>query len=476
MAQIPILNGITSSASADFRTSYPRNLVPVPYQTDVSQGYLKLAEGLVNFGLFNASIIGSDRGAINWNGVCYRVMGQFLVSIDANGIVTQLATLPVGGFVRFDYSFDRLAIACSGGLYYWSGVALTQVTDIDLGNVIDMLWIDGYFMTTDGKNLIVTDLADPYAVNPLKYGASESDPDPVVGLLKVRSEVYAMNRYTIEVFQNVGGSLFPFQRIGGAIIQKGAIGTRTSCVFMETVAFLGSAKNEPPSIHLINAGQTIEIATREIQLLLKSYTESQLSAVLMEKRSHDAHEHLYVHLPDQTLVYDGKASQIVGEPVWFFLSSSATSKGLYRARNFVWAYDKWLCGDLIDARLIGVISQDVGAHYGNEIGYQFDTPIIYNGGKGAQIHLLELVALTGRAQNATINSVPQYVRRSYSTDGITFSNPKPKSLGLAGETTKRVKWYSCGTMKNWRMERFEGRTQVPVSFVGLEAELEGLDS
>lgn len=449
--------------------------MPVIYDTGISEGYLKLAEGLVQLGLFNAQIIGVDRGAINWNNVCYRVMGQFLVSVAADGTVTQLATLPTGGYVRFDSSFDRLAIACSGGLYYWNGTTLTQVIDIDLKTVVDMLWIDGYFMTTDGISLVVTDLNDPMSVNPLKYGSSESDPDPIKGLLKVRSEVYALNRYTLEVFQNVGGALFPFSKVSGAIIQKGAIGTRTSCVFMETIAFLGSAKNEPPSIYIINAGKTVEIATREIQLLLKTYTETQLSAVLMEKRTHDAHNHLYIHFTDQTLVYDGNASQVAGQPVWFYLSSSVTGKGLFRARNFVWCYDKWLCGDVLDARLIGIVSQDVGAHYGAEVGYQFDTPIIYTEGKGAQIHSLELVALTGRAQGTAIDATQQYIRRSYSVNGINFSNPKQKSLGRAGETQKRAKWFSCGQVKNWRMERFEGITQVPVSFARLEAEIEGLN-
>jgi hypothetical protein len=102
-----------------------------------------------------------------------------------------------------------------------TGSTLVQVTDPDLGVVLDVVWVDGYFMTTDGEFLVVTELVDPTQVNPLKYGSSEVDPDPVVALLKLRNEVYALNRNTIEVFDNVGGLLFPFQRIDGAQIQKG---------------------------------------------------------------------------------------------------------------------------------------------------------------------------------------------------------------------------------------------------------------
>ena len=45
--QIPILNGIFTDSAADFRTSYPVNMVPVPKQTGISSGYLRPAEGAV---------------------------------------------------------------------------------------------------------------------------------------------------------------------------------------------------------------------------------------------------------------------------------------------------------------------------------------------------------------------------------------------------------------------------------------------
>ena len=474
MSQILFISGIGTTLSADFVASSPRNLVPVVQDSGISSIYLKLADGISQFGLFDQSILGADRGAINWRGNCYRVIGQYFVRVESSGDVTVLATVPIGDYVRFDYSFDYLGIAISGGLYLWNGVSLLQNTDPDLKAVVDMLWIDGYFMTTDGEFLVVTDLTDPFSVNPLKYGSSESDPDPVVGLLKVRSEVYAMNRYTIEVFDNVGGANFPFQRVEGAIVQKGAIGTRTSCVYQETIAFLGSARNEQPSIYMVSQGAAVSISTSEIDKLLKDYTEEQLSRCLMEKRAYDTLEHLYLHLPDQTIVYDAVASRAAGQPLWFYLSSGSDGYGIYRARNFVWVYDKWLCGDLIDARVIGMIDPNIGAQYGDPVGYQFDTPINYTEGRGAIVNQIELIALTGRPAYNEQDFVPQYIRRSYSIDGLTWSNPKQKSLGKAGETTKRIHWTQCGLVRNWRIERFQGRTSVPVSFARLEAQYEEL--
>ena len=45
--QIPILNGIYTDNDSDFRTSYPRNMIPVPKAQGMSAGYLRPADGIV---------------------------------------------------------------------------------------------------------------------------------------------------------------------------------------------------------------------------------------------------------------------------------------------------------------------------------------------------------------------------------------------------------------------------------------------
>ena len=264
MTQIPILSGIFSDGAADFRTSMPVNLVPVPKAQGISNGYLRPADGLVQV----ATGPGLDRGGINWRGVHYRVMGTNLVSVSSAGAVTVLGEVGNDGApATLDYGFDYLAIASAGNLFYWDETTLTQVTDPDLGTVNDVLWVDGYYMTTDGEFLVVTDLNDPFAVNPLKYGSAEADPDPILAILKIRNEVAALNRHTIEFFDNVGGQLFPFQRIEGAQIEKGCLGKDACCLYLDAIAFLGSGFNEAPGIYIGGNAMANKISTREIDTL-----------------------------------------------------------------------------------------------------------------------------------------------------------------------------------------------------------------
>ncbi len=463
--QIPILSGIFADGSPNFRTSYPKNMVPVPKGTGISEGYLRPGEGIVEAGTGP----GINRGGINWNGTIYRVMGTKLVSIAADSTVTEIGDVGTGGRVTFDYGFTYLAIASGGRLYLYDGTTLTQVTDPDLGTVLDVVWVDGYYMTTDGEFLVVTDLDDPFSVNPLKYGSAEADPDPVEALLKLRNEIYALNRYTIEVFDNVGATGFPFQRIAGAQIQKGTVGTHANCVFMDSIAFLGGGRNEAPSVYMGANGSTQKIATREVEEIIATYTEAELAQAFLEERTDKAHQFLIVHLPNHTLVFDGAATQVMGQPVWFTLSSTLVGDGKWNACTVIWCYDRWnVCHP--DTDQFGYLDDTISSHWGETIGWEFGTLIVYNQGQGAIFHDLELVSLTG----STAFGVDPTIWTQYSVDGVTWSVEKPIRAGKTGERNKRLMWLQQGHMRNMRMQRFRGTSDAHVAVAALEARVEPL--
>jgi hypothetical protein len=112
--QIPIVSGIFADTSPDLRTSYPVNQLVVPMSSGASAVYLRPADGIVG----NGTGPGTDRGGINWNGVCYRVMGSKLVTVSSTGTVTVLGDVGNDGEqVTLDYSFDLLGIASNGNCF-----------------------------------------------------------------------------------------------------------------------------------------------------------------------------------------------------------------------------------------------------------------------------------------------------------------------------------------------------------------------
>lgn len=469
MPAISVLAGARCDAAPDIRMDYPVNMIPVPRQTGISPGYLRPGDGIVHYGTGP----GTDRGGICWNGTCYRVMGSKLVKIPAGGGAA-IVLGDVGGTdaqVQMDYSFDYLAICSEGNLFLLSTAEVFgQNVDPDLGAAYDVVFIDGYFVLTDGSYLIVTELGDPYSVNNLKYGSSEVDPDPIVGVMKINNELFAVNRHTIEIFQNIGGELFPFQRVEGTRIDKGAVGTSAFCYFMGSVAFLGSGRNEAPGIYVGQNAEAQKISSREVDIMLSEYTEETLSTVLLETKVEKSHYFLLVHLPDKCLVFDGAATQATGVPVWFILSSALIGTSQYRAKNHVWSNERWIVGDPQSSNY-GYLDNTLSTHWGERVGWEFTTDILYNESRGAIIHELELTAWPGRVPLG----VNPTIWTSYSIDGTTYSQERSVAAGMIGERTKRLRWMQQGYFNNYRIQKFRGTSDAHLIVSRIEAKLEGLN-
>lgn len=456
--QIPIISGIYADGSPDFRTSYPVNMVPVPKSQGISNGYLRHARGLVSRGLQPSHC----RGGIDWHGEVYRVFGTDVVKLDSLGGSTSVGTVATGDAVSMDYGPDRLAIASGGKLYYTQGGATTEQTDVDFGTVLDVVWLDGYFVTTDGEFIVVTDLNDPTSVNPLKYGSSEVDPDPIVAVKKLRNELVAVNRYTVETFSNVGGSGFPFAVVAGAQAQRGAVGTKACVNFADGIAILGGGKRESIGVHIVANGATTKISSAEIDTRLKGYTADELGGAVLESMEDEGHNTLFVHLPNTTLCFDFAASQALGSLVWYELSGGRNGDEIYAGRFFVFSRNEWTAASPIDGNY-GVVSDTVATQWDTVVPWEFGLPILYNEGRGAVVHSLRVVALGKKVFGST-----PVLQVQYSDDGITWS--EPKTVSVANKAVFR----RLGFFQEKRIFKFRGDSNILMTTAAIEAELEGL--
>lgn len=471
IVKVPIVNGIYANSKGDFRVQYPVNYAPVPLDMTgdgTVSGYLRPYDGIVTFGTGP----GVDRGGINWNGTCYRVMGTKFGKVLNDGTFVELGDVGPGGQCVFDYSFDYLGIASGGRFYLYKTGSLTQVTDPDLPVVISFIFISGYFMLTDGKFVVVTDINDPFSVNPLAYDSSSFNPDPIEAIKNLRNEAYAVNRYTVEVYQNVGGGLkFPFQTIPGAQILIGAVGPNACCVFKDTLAILGGPLSGSIGFYFAINGNYTKVSNRDVDLIFNDYTEETLSTVLIEPRIGEGYEQVLVHLPDKTLVYDHLTSSILQIPVWFILSSGLLSVSSYNFRNLVWAYDKWIGGHPTLPKL-GYYSNSLSSQYEDTIGWEFNTPILYNSSKGIVINSMEFISLPGSCafgENPTISTC-------YSIDGITWSQDFSIPTGKFGERNKRICWLGGGYFRVWRIQKFKGNSDSFLTLSTLQIDLKEMNN
>lgn len=466
MNRIPIISGIYADAVADFVESYPINREPVILNTGLSEGYLRVAPGISSLGAGP----GADRGGVNWLGSCYRAMGSSLVLVEASGTVTVLGDVGAGGECSFDYSFTDLIIGSGGNLFYWNATdGLRQVTDPDLGTVVDAIWIDGYTMTTDGEFLVVTELNDPFAVDPIKYGSSEEDPDPVVGLFRIRGEVYALNRNTIEVFNNIGGNGFPFQRNAGAQIPCGCVGTFAKTLYLQSFAFVGSARNEGLGVYVAGSGEAAKISTRQIDKLLAALTGVEAALISVESRTDEDESRLLIHLPDKTLVYWANASKTAQRHIWTIYASGIMADEAYPGQGHVLAYGKWIVGDTEGN--VGFIDNGASTHFGDVAGWRFDIALLFNEAGRGLVSSAELTGLPGRAPVG----VDPRAFFSYTIDGVTWSQEYAISTGGSGQRAKRMQWRRPFRFDRWASMRFRGADAGLAPFARLDVDVEPLD-
>lgn len=456
MTAIPLLSGVAGTGQAEFATVYPLNLEPLAIDNKIARGQLRATSGAIPLGTGP----GVDRGGVTWNAQHYRVMGTKLIKVAADGTNDVVGDLGGDGPVRLDYSFDRLGIRSGSTLWYYDGMNLTQVIDEDLGAVVDMMWIDGYWMTTDGNSIIVTELSDPFSVLPLKYGSAEEDPDPVTGLMKIRDEVYVLNRHTIPAFRNVGGNGFPFAAQEGATIPYGCVSATAKCYFAGSFAFVGGARDQALGVRVAGQGDADKISTRAVDDAIAAVADP--TSIVLESRVYRDEERLFVHLPEESWVFLAKASLLLQSAIWYRCRSGTGDP--YRIRAAIPAYGKFICGDTQTAA-IGELSDDVSTHFGAMTEWQFDVGMIAGDGR---LQKVELVGLPGRGPSG--EDATTFL--SMTRDGQTFSIERAISAGRAGERTKRMQWRPRGfRFSPYLGLRFRGYNMAMPGFTKCEVEL-----
>jgi len=406
---------------------------------------------------------GLDRGGI-WNSrfnQLYRVSGDAFMSIDADGTGNDLGTVSGSDQASLAYSFNTQAIVADGKYWLYDPTnGFRQVTDPDLGNPIDIVWVDGYYFFTDGDFLYHTDLVNESSIDPLKFATSEFSPDPTLGLgLTVDNKVIAFNRYTTEFFVNQAFEQFAFQRLPSRNVMAGIVGTHAKIRLNGVYYFVGGSKESDVTVMRLDTGAATPLGSRAIDKIINSYTESQLSTCVMDTRTVDDYPYLIVNLPNHTLLFNFKVAEMAGvDQAWTILKSDVEGDNTYRAINGVLdpRRSQWTYGDKREA-ILTYLDSSVATHAGELAECIINTPFIY----------LE----TASVDQLTIQTIPGFtvtddatVFLSLTYDGVTYSQEHPLEYGTATDYTKRFIARRLGYIRNFFGFRFRWASLSRMAF------------
>ena len=465
--KLPLIKGTRVDDGAEWRDFLPQNLVGFAQSIGGWTGFMRTADGLQSY----ATGLGIDRGGI-WSDRFkkhFRVSGEYFIEVGQFGEVTDLSnSLAIGGSgnVSLDNSFNSVAFVANGNYYRWTtSTPLANITKpAGAGSFIDMVWIDGYYIFTDGENLWNTNLADETTFGANERSGSDFAPDQIVGVGRSTDDkLLAFNRYTTDRFYNNGGTLFPFARIPNASYPIGIVGTHAKVnIGNGRWVIFGGGKEYSPSFYLItNTFQNI--ASKEIDSIIDTYSDYELVNIALEFRDTRDQQLVICHLPNHCLVYDVTLSGYLQTPIWYTWTSGTSPwrgiNGVYDPRNVDNAASSWIYGDKQGTN-IGKLDSTSCTQYDASVEWICSTPIVR---AGKTIPQAEIISAPGHSSVANDS-----VFLSTTKDGALYGPEIPISRGSQGDYQHRMILRRLGDYPQWFGVKLRGYSSGVFSMAGIE--------
>lgn len=404
--QIPLIKGDKVSSSVDYCDALPVNMIAVPRKTKGTPGYMLQWYGLTQF----ATGEGIDRGA-RWVTASgfegqYRVSGTSFIKVNSNGTTTIIGAVPTGGQCSIAFSFNNIAIVASGNLYYYNPTdGFRQITDPQIGSPIDIVYADGLFILTDGIDLYHSEALDEESFLSADFGNAQFRPDLTNGLgLNEDNELIAFGVTSTEYFNNQGLVNFVYLRVQLKALKIGILGTHCRKEMNGRWYVVGRREETSPEVYVMQGGGYEVISTREIEKILYSYSQADLSVSTIDAFVRDKIKFVQINLLNHTLLFNESASDAFGvDNAWTIIKTDVLGDAPFRGINYCLDNEssKWICGDRLDGT-IGVLDESVATHYGEMAEWELFTPMINL--EGLTVNKIEVETIPGYAsfEDATV--------------------------------------------------------------------------
>lgn len=477
ITQLPFTNGFYESESLPFSAQRCVNWYVNQAQAPaLSQASLFMTPGINQLATSGTTSSDINRGAWVLNNKPYFVNGGSLYRLESDlTTLTNLGSISGSGRVSMADNGTQLFIQVPGGngyIFTESPDTLTQITDADFtanGNPQYVVFIDGYFvLTTDSKKFICSNLNDGLSYTATDFGSAEANPDDIVAPFVFKNQLFIAGTQTIEAFNNIGGTGFPFQR-SGLYLSKGVSAPLSFAYSNNTFLWIGGGRNEAPAIWAFAGNDVQKISTTPIDTLLQGLTADELTEAAAWSYAENGAYFVGFALPTTTIVYDSISGKWHERQSRIEVSTGVFNQLKHRVQSVVSSYGKIIVADAFDGR-IGDYSRSILKEYGGNIIREVTTQPIQN---NMQPFFLPMVEMT--VQNGVGNSDaedPQIGLEISRDGGRNFGPKRLRSLGKIGEYKKRAIWRRLGRYPVTAVFRFSVSDPVGTSLLQLTADVQ----
>lgn len=386
--------------------------------------------------------------------VAYSVVGNKVFRHGSTGTKTECTGIlgTSTGIVQMEGDGTYMMIVVPGvDAYYVLGTTVTKVTDADFPTPSSLTYQDGYFIVTKSWSgeYYISGLHDPSSWGELDYEIAAGLPDNGVRVFMDHRELLNFQERSIEPYQNVGESDFPFRRVEGAFIEVGLCATNSVIKLDNSVCWLA----DDFTIQRMVNYTPVFISPENLNRLIGKYTVKSDAFGFSFKDSGNSFGVFTFPSANKTWVFNAATG------AWHQWSSGLT-EGRHRANCHCFFAGKNLVGDMENGKIYE-LSNTTYTDDGDTIRRKRISPPLFDpdGRKKLTYPYLEVEFKAGVGLAVGQGSDPQAMMR-YSDDNCrTWSNEKWRGIGKIGEYKDRARWHKIGSA---RVRNFEIVVSDPI--------------
>lgn len=420
--------------------------------------------------------IGGDtiRAGLEAQGHAYILSGSILWRVESDGTATACSgdLIPPTGEATLINNGSQIGLLVVPWLFVITGTSVVRVSSAGYPSegLSSIAYIDGYAVGTrndDGGQFYVSGLLDFASWDSLDVASAESSPDGLLRVLVDHREVWLFGTETVEVWANTGASPFPFERVPGALLERGCGARRSPAKMDNSVFWLGDDR----IVYRAEGYQPARISTHAIEEVLRVGTVSDAYGMTYFQAGH----HFYVlTLPSlgRTFVFDPAASAVAGAPIWHERQSGTSlDPATWNVQCIFSAFGKTLVG--LQAGQVAELDLDTYTDLGEPIRSVIVGLPFYADTLRAQMVDFELECEIGVGTPTGQGTDPQVMMRYSDDGGYTWSHQRQASLGRQGVRIIRAMWERLGSFRQRTVE-ISISDPVKRAFYGMRTNIKGL--
>jgi hypothetical protein len=358
----------------------------------------------------------------------YLIIDANLCSWDGTTLTT-LATLSTatGRCSMIFNASNEIMISDGTNLVWWNGTILQSVTNPAAFTPGNLAYLGGFGIIQEAGSgrFYITPAEDFSQIDALDFATAEGNPDNLQTVFSDHNELWLPGKESIEIWQNVGGSDFPFQAATNAKIERGTAAGLSLAAEDNSVVFLG----EDLILYKTEDYRPVRISNYAVEELLRNCTAAGIAAAYAFIYTLAGNKFYTLTVPDELTIQYNFATGLCNEANTYGFDAWNVIGSAGHKSNYV-----------LTPSGICTLSPDINEDEGNTV---LRKAISAPGwADGRRITMTEFFAdcEVGRAALGVEAEIMLRVAR----DGETFGNIRTVSLGETGNYQTRPVWRGLG--------------------------------